>query len=113
MRIKSSWSINIAFLLALVASAVQAGDGERQGGNREEMREQRQEQRQERPRDARAMPPMPQQQMPPQQMQPQSPQYQQQQSDNGRRGGRMSPEDRRALRRQIDQASHDMYGPGR
>ncbi|GAC1407629.1 MAG: hypothetical protein NVSMB6_05590 [Burkholderiaceae bacterium] len=35
----------------------------------------------------------------------------QQQTDNGRRNGRMSPEDRRALRRQIDQASHDLYEP--
>lgn len=30
-------------------------------------------------------------------------------ADNSRRGGRMSPEERRALRRQIDEAGHDLY----
>lgn len=29
--------------------------------------------------------------------------------DNGRRPGRLSPEERRALRRQIDEAGHDIY----
>jgi hypothetical protein len=29
--------------------------------------------------------------------------------DNGRRTGRLSPEERRALRRQIDEAGHDLY----
>lgn len=32
--------------------------------------------------------------------------------EGGRRNNRMSVEERRALRRQIDQASHDMYPPG-
>jgi hypothetical protein len=29
--------------------------------------------------------------------------------DNNRRAGRLSPEERRALRRQIDEAGHDLY----
>jgi len=32
-------------------------------------------------------------------------------ADNSRRTGRMSPEERRALRRQIDEAGHDLYPP--
>jgi hypothetical protein len=32
-----------------------------------------------------------------------------QQADPSKRNGRMSPDDRRALRRQIDQAGHDIY----
>jgi hypothetical protein len=32
-------------------------------------------------------------------------------ADNSRRAGRMSPEERRALRRQIDEAGHDLYPP--
>ena len=109
MRINSTWSRSIALLLALVAGGAVAGDGERRAGNREEVREQRQALREERMRDVRSM-----QSMPPQQMQPQYlPQGQQPSPDNGRRGARMSPEDRRALRRQIDQASHDMVAPGR
>lgn len=34
-----------------------------------------------------------------------------QQADNQRRQGRMTPEERRALRRQIDEAGHDIYKP--
>lgn len=35
-------------------------------------------------------------------------------ADNSRRAaGRMSPEERRALRRQIDEAGHDLYTPNR
>ena len=41
------------------------------------------------------------------------PEQAQQPQDGGRRNGRMSVEERRALRRQIDQASHDIYPPGR
>ncbi|MGH8808957.1 MAG: hypothetical protein ACREX0_13870 [Noviherbaspirillum sp.] len=33
--------------------------------------------------------------------------------DNGRRQGRMTPEERRALRRQIDEVGHDIYAPKR
>lgn len=33
------------------------------------------------------------------------------QSDGQRRQGRMTPEERRALRRQIDEASQDIYSP--
>ncbi|TCS39562.1 hypothetical protein EDC30_101518 [Paucimonas lemoignei] len=33
--------------------------------------------------------------------------------DDGRRGGRMSPEERRELRRQIDEAGRNIYAPGR
>lgn len=33
--------------------------------------------------------------------------------DNGRRPGRLSPEERRALRRQIDEAGHDLYSSKR
>ena len=36
-----------------------------------------------------------------------------QQAENIRRQGRMSPEERRALRRQIDEAGHDIYTPKR
>ena len=36
-----------------------------------------------------------------------------QQADNQRRQGRMTPEERRALRRQIDEARHDIYTPKR
>jgi hypothetical protein len=32
-------------------------------------------------------------------------------NDNAKRQGKMSPEDRRALRRQIDEAGHDIYRP--
>jgi hypothetical protein len=34
-------------------------------------------------------------------------------NDNSRKQGRMSPEERRALRRQIDEAGHDIYRPKR
>jgi hypothetical protein len=34
-------------------------------------------------------------------------------NDNARRQGKMSPEERRALRRQIDEAGHDIYRPKR
>jgi hypothetical protein len=34
-------------------------------------------------------------------------------NDNSRRQGKMSPEERRALRRQIDEAGHDIYRPKR
>ena len=34
-------------------------------------------------------------------------------NDNTRRQGRMTPEERRALRRQIDEAGHDIYTPRR
>lgn len=34
-------------------------------------------------------------------------------SDNARRQGRMSPEERRTLRRQIDEVGHDIYAPRR
>lgn len=111
MRINSSWSISIAFSLALAAGSALAGDGDRRGSNHNEIREQLQSQHQDRSRDLRAMPPPPGQQMQP--SYPQQIQQPQPQSDTGRRGVRMSPEERRALRRQIDQASHDMYGPGR
>ena len=33
--------------------------------------------------------------------------------DNAQKNGRMSPEERRALRRQIDEAGHDIYRPKR
>ncbi len=36
-----------------------------------------------------------------------------QQPDQGRRGGRMSPEERRELRRQIDEAGRNIYAPRR
>jgi hypothetical protein len=32
-------------------------------------------------------------------------------NDNAKRQGKMSPEERRALRRQIDEAGHDIYRP--
>jgi hypothetical protein len=34
-------------------------------------------------------------------------------NDNSKKHGRMSPEERRALRRQIDEAGHDIYRPKR
>jgi hypothetical protein len=34
-------------------------------------------------------------------------------NENARKQGRMSPEERRALRRQIDEAGHDIYRPKR
>lgn len=33
--------------------------------------------------------------------------------DNPRRQGKLSPEERRALRRQIDEVGHDLYSPKR
>lgn len=36
-----------------------------------------------------------------------------QQAENARRQGRMSPEERRTLRRQIDEVGHDIYSPKR
>jgi hypothetical protein len=36
-----------------------------------------------------------------------------QQAENMRRQGRLTPEERRALRRQIDEAGHDIYMPKR
>jgi hypothetical protein len=41
----------------------------------------------------------------------QSQQQAHQQTENQRRQGRMTPEERRALRRQIDEAGHDIYRP--
>ena len=43
----------------------------------------------------------------------QSHQQAHQQTENQRRQGRMTPEERRALRRQIDEAGHDIYHPKR
>ena len=34
-------------------------------------------------------------------------------ADNNRKQGRLSPEERRALRRQIDEVGHDIYAPKR
>ncbi|WP_151634972.1 hypothetical protein [Noviherbaspirillum aerium] len=34
-------------------------------------------------------------------------------AENARRQGRMSPEERKALRRQIDEVGHDIYAPKR
>jgi len=34
-------------------------------------------------------------------------------ADNMRKQGKLSPEERRALRRQIDEAGHDLYAPRR
>jgi len=34
-------------------------------------------------------------------------------AENARRQGRLSPDERRALRRQIDEVGHDIYGPKR
>jgi hypothetical protein len=34
-------------------------------------------------------------------------------NDNSKKQGRLSPEERRALRRQIDEAGHDIYRPKR
>lgn len=39
--------------------------------------------------------------------------YWQAPQDDGRRGSRMSPEERRELRRQIDEAGRNIYAPGR
>jgi len=36
-----------------------------------------------------------------------------QQAENARRQGRMTPEERRTLRRQIDEVGHDIYAPKR
>lgn len=36
-----------------------------------------------------------------------------QQAESARRAGRMSPEERRRLRRQIDEVGHDIYAPKR
>lgn len=110
---------NMMVALALLSSGAVAfaGDGDRgdrgeRWGNREDSRD-RQAARMERQRDVRAMQPLP-EQRPQSQYQPQAqPQPDPQGADGNRRGGRMSPEDRRALRRQIDQAGHDLYVPGR
>ncbi|QAU34657.1 hypothetical protein [Janthinobacterium sp. 17J80-10] len=42
---------------------------------------------------------------------PQQGGYWQAPQDDGRRGGRMSPEERRELRRQIDEAGRNIYAP--
>lgn len=109
-------TLGLGCLASVVATA---GDGDRRSG-REELRDQRQGgynarmpeqgrdsgQRRDPQGDWRggadhgAQPPQPELAPP-------------QQTDNGRRNSRMSPEDRRALRRQIDQASHDLYEPRR
>ena len=39
--------------------------------------------------------------------------YQRQRDDNVRRNGRMTPEEKQALRRQINEAGHDIYAPRR
>ena len=115
MRNKPIWNIFFTLTLAIASAGALAadGDGQWRGGNREDMREQRQILRQERDRsgadqrvarelrEPRLLPPG--QQYAPQETPP----------EGGRRNGRMSPEERRALRRQIDQASHDIYPPGR
>lgn len=38
---------------------------------------------------------------------------QRQQTENGRRNNRLSPEEKQALRRQINEAGHDIYQPNR
>lgn len=105
----------MALLLAVVSVGAMAGqgDGERRGGNRDEAREQRRDERRDRDNDPREYQQAPRQDAQ-QRRQWQEPQGQPQQSqEGGRRSGRMSVEERRALRRQIDQASHDIYPPGR
>ena len=119
MRIDLISRTCLTLVLAIVSAGALAGqdDGERRGGKRDEGREQRHDERRDRGGDGhdrgnegRGERQMPQPYQPQPQAQPQPPPAQQ---DGGRRNGRMSVEERRALRRQIDQASHDIYPPGR
>ncbi|MBC7514205.1 MAG: hypothetical protein H7234_07195 [Herminiimonas sp.] len=112
----------LTLVLAIVSTGALAGqdDGERRGGNRDEGREQRLEERRDRGSEGRNRGNEGRDiQQPPRQDAAQGRQWQppegqsQPPQDGGRRTGRMSVEERRALRRQIDQASHDMYPPGR
>ena len=104
----------LALALAVAAAslgAVAAPDSER-GVSREEMRAQRQAERQSERQNRQS------EGRPVREVQPQfDPRGQSgdaaQQAPEGRHGSRMSPEERRALRRQIDQASHDLYPPNR
>jgi Ni/Co efflux regulator RcnB len=111
----------LVLALAVAAAslaAVAAPDSER-GANREEMRGQRQDERQaerqnrqserqNRQNEMRAV-----REAPPQFDPRGQPGESAQPAPEGRHGSRMSPEERRALRRQIDQASHDIYAPNR
>ena len=121
MRINPISKTCMTLLLAIVSAGTLAGqgDGERRGGGREEGREQR-EQRSDEGRERapegrgdrqerRQTPQQERQSAPPQAPPPQQAQQPQQPQDAGRRPGRMTVEERRALRRQIDQASHDIY----
>jgi hypothetical protein len=77
------------FVLLLACSAAQASPGSRVsgqgGGGRQEMREERMREREQRREERRA------------------------QAPNDRREGRMTPEDRRAMREQIRDHGRDIY----
>ncbi|MES2832209.1 MAG: hypothetical protein V4695_09470 [Pseudomonadota bacterium] len=114
---KFTGNIVVLWMAALISAGALAGpgtDGER-SGSRDERRDYRQGARS----DIRES----QQYLPPLQAAP-STQFQQAQpaaqppgytgsSDAGRRHGKMSPEERRALRQQIDQARHELTPPSR
>ncbi len=107
------WAIALSSLPTLAGAGA---DTERSGG-RDDQRESRQSARSEkgtRPDSREPLPghmtqsfaPIPSaQQSPPVQQAPNAAGIQ----DSGRRQGKMSPEERRALRQQIDQASHELY----
>jgi hypothetical protein len=106
---KSIGIILTTLLLSSVNLPVFAGQGwDRDGrdGNRGQTQEQRGAPRQDRNGEFRDG----ERSNAPQQRYSEQPQQQQQNlSDQSRHGGRMSAEDRRALRQQIDQAGHDIY----
>jgi hypothetical protein len=96
--------------------AIAANDGGRYESNgRENTRDQVQPQRYERSQDQltghESQYPLPAPAEP--QTQPTAQPMTQPPADTNRHAGRMSLEDRRALRRQIDQANHDIYSPSR
>lgn len=115
MRMRSVKNLFVMILLCVSCVTAHAGDGDRReqggrptsgsggdgnAGGRDEQREPRQAAQPERQRDAGPV------------LQTPSPE-QRAEPPQDRRGNRMSPEDRRALRKQIDQASHDIYAPNR
>ena len=96
----SSCSLSLMFLL--VMTSAHGGERSERDQQREARSEQRQQERgapQERAGEA-------QQAAPPEEKLQAHP-------EPGKKSGRMSPEERRALRRQIDEAGHDIYTKGK
>lgn len=115
----SKFNANVILLMAMIwiSSSVSATPEDERSGHREERKQLRQGARSDVRESQQFLPPLQQESGSPaqslHQAGPASPVSSEPSADGGRRPGKMSPEDRRALRQQIDQTSHELNPPGR